>query len=232
MKNRDPQDSENPKSNTVIDRLSTWYGIHCDGSKESAERIRIVNLDNPGWMLTINLRDTECENRIFQPLKEDISDDDWYRCKIENRRFVGVGDQRRLSFLIQTFLCFAKMAEETGVPRVNEDTLERLCQWYQSQCNGTWEHAYGVRIDTVDNPGWVLTVDLSDTALESKVLTEVTVNNYNDDWHFWKTKDRQFIASGDPTKLPLLVESFLEFSKSSEPSGSASVEYEGGSNIL
>lgn len=31
--------------------------------------------------------------------------------------------------------------------------LYRLQQWYHSMCDGDWEHCYGVKIETSDNPG-------------------------------------------------------------------------------
>src|SRR5688572_21280008 len=46
------------------------------------------------------------------------------------------------------------------------DDLTWLIQWYLSQCDEIWEHQFGVTIDTLDNPGWSLTVDLDGTALE------------------------------------------------------------------
>ena len=33
-------------------------------------------------------------------------------------------------------------------------SLSALENWYAGQCNGVWEHGCGVRIDTLDNPGW------------------------------------------------------------------------------
>ena len=38
------------------------------------------------------------------------------------------------------------------------DLLKVLQQWYQSKCDGTWEHMYGVEIDTLDNPGWTVSL--------------------------------------------------------------------------
>ena len=43
------------------------------------------------------------------------------------------------------------------------DRSRKTGDWYLSQCNGDWEHAYGVKIDTLDNPGWTLEVE--DTVL-------------------------------------------------------------------
>ena len=34
--------------------------------------------------------------------------------------------------------------------------LKVLQHWYQSKCDGTGEHMYGVEIDTLDNPGWTV----------------------------------------------------------------------------
>ena len=38
-----------------------------------------------------------------------------------------------------------------------------LQQWYYGHCNGDWEHGSGIHIDTLDNPGWSITINLEDT---------------------------------------------------------------------
>jgi Immunity protein 53 len=43
-----------------------------------------------------------------------------------------------------------------------------LQKWYQSQCNGDWEHSYGITIQTLDNPGWSLFVNLDGTMMEER----------------------------------------------------------------
>lgn len=42
----------------------------------------------------------------------------------------------------------------------NNNLLTWLNSWYINQCNGDWEHSYGINIRTVDNPGWTLEIDL------------------------------------------------------------------------
>ena len=46
------------------------------------------------------------------------------------------------------------------------DTLAWIENWYQSQCHGDWEHDYGIKIETLDNPGWRVVIDLAGTELE------------------------------------------------------------------
>jgi len=53
------------------------------------------------------------------------------------------------------------------------DDLDWLMQWYLSQCDEDWEHQFGVTIDTLDNPGWSLTVDLDGTTLEGLAFLPV-----------------------------------------------------------
>ena len=40
------------------------------------------------------------------------------------------------------------------------NSLEWLQSWYAAQCNDTWEHDHGITIDTLDNPGWHVRIDV------------------------------------------------------------------------
>lgn len=53
------------------------------------------------------------------------------------------------------------------------DDLTWLMQWYLAHCDEDWEHQYGVNIDTLDNPGWSLKVDLQDTPLNGLPFTPI-----------------------------------------------------------
>ena len=41
---------------------------------------------------------------------------------------------------------------------MNDNNLIWLLSWYHSQCDGDWEHGNGVKIGTIDNPGWFFKV--------------------------------------------------------------------------
>lgn len=49
---------------------------------------------------------------------------------------------------------------------INDDILW-LLKFYHDQCDGDWEHGNGVQIGTIDNPGWYLKIELSETNLEN-----------------------------------------------------------------
>jgi immunity protein 53 of polymorphic toxin system len=90
-------------------------------------------------------------------------------------------------------------------------TLAGLCEWYAAQCDGNWEHELGVVIDTIDNPGWSVKIDLRGTASEGKEFPKIKTNNGHNDWVLCSVKDAKFIGAGDPSKLGLILDHFLRF---------------------
>ena len=90
-----------------------------------------------------------------------------------------------------------------------DDYLMRLQKWYQSNCNEDWEHSFGVRIDTLDNPGWSVEIDLTDTCLQNGTI-KISEDNGEDDWYIIETKDKKYIGNGDFSKLNKILEIFFE----------------------
>jgi hypothetical protein len=54
-------------------------------------------------------------------------------------------------------------------------SLSRLEKWYSAQCDGDWEHQYGVQLKTLDNPGWTFEVDLCGTDAAGRTLDRVKI---------------------------------------------------------
>jgi hypothetical protein len=90
--------------------------------------------------------------------------------------------------------------------------LDWLTRWYESQCDGEWEHAYGVAIDTLDNPGWSLKVDLTGTSLEGKTLDRIDHDMEHETgwWTCW-TEANQFRAAGGPQQLASVISAFRDW---------------------
>lgn len=90
------------------------------------------------------------------------------------------------------------------------DALYELQKWYHSQCDGDWEHGNGVKIETLDNPGWMVVIELTDTELENKPFTEVRQNmEHETDWINCRVRDHKFEGYGGPFKLKEILETFL-----------------------
>lgn len=60
--------------------LQDWYLNQCDDAWEHSYGVTINTLDNPGWSLKITIQDTPLENRDFEDVAIERSENDWLRC--------------------------------------------------------------------------------------------------------------------------------------------------------
>ncbi|MEM6816798.1 MAG: Imm53 family immunity protein [Bacteroidota bacterium] len=59
--------------------------------------------------------------------------------------------------------------------------IDQISKWFASQCDGDWEHENTIKIHTIDNPGWGVSIDIRNTSLEGVLITsEKEVNDL--DW--------------------------------------------------
>ena len=94
--------------------------------------------------------------------------------------------------------------------------LERLQSWYRDQCNEDWEHSFGVKIDTLDNPGWMVKIDLRETSLEQKAFAPFSRGDSeaDADWIACKLEAEQFVGCGGAANLGELLRTFLDWAES------------------
>ncbi len=90
--------------------------------------------------------------------------------------------------------------------------LRRLQDWYQERCNGDWEHTYGIEIGTLDNPGWLMTVDLADTCLSTCSFDVVAFDGRGEnDWYQCKVASDKFQGACGPGRLGDVIQIFLDW---------------------
>lgn len=97
------------------------------------------------------------------------------------------------------------------------NALNEIQNWYAAQCDGDWEHQHGVKIETLDNPGWSVSVNLSDTALEGIQFNEVEDNyDHAKDWMCCKVDGTTFKGVCGPHRLEDVLRVFLDWERSSD----------------
>ncbi len=89
-------------------------------------------------------------------------------------------------------------------------TLKWIENWFQTQCNGDWEQAYGIKIESLNNPGWDLVIDLSETELKDLNIDYTLFKKSKTDWYGFSVKNNEFVGLGDPHKLEFLLALFRE----------------------
>lgn len=93
------------------------------------------------------------------------------------------------------------------------NSLDALQEWFATQCNGCWEHERGITIDTIDNPGWHVRIELAGTTQEGLVLKPVGVTRSEDDWYECRVIDEIFEGVGAARNLGDILDVFLSWTK-------------------
>jgi hypothetical protein len=103
---------------------------------------------------------------------------------------------------------------------MSDDNLMWLMRWYLSECNDDWEHSYGVKVDTLDNPGWTLKIDLRETGLQGKPFGKVEHGEPASNLEEWRSlgswwvadvNDGRFDAACGPLDLPAVIQVFRDW---------------------
>lgn len=94
------------------------------------------------------------------------------------------------------------------------EIISWLALWFSSHCNGDWEHENQIKIETIDNPGWSVTIDLSNTDLDHLDIELQTSDLGDSDWFLYRVKEKKFFGAGDLSKLLFLLNKFKELVES------------------
>ena len=92
-----------------------------------------------------------------------------------------------------------------------DDPLSWLQSFYRSLCDGDWEHSYGCDIGNVNNPGWTLSFDLSETDFEFEVVDWFKDERSDDDWLHYRKEGVNFDGACGPENLAELISHFQSF---------------------
>lgn len=92
---------------SLFELLQNWYLAQCDGDWEHEFGIKIDTLDNPGWIVLIDLIGTNCENKKFDEIDQQINENNWIQCEVKGGKFSGAGGPKNLTDIIKIFLAWS-----------------------------------------------------------------------------------------------------------------------------
>ena len=95
--------------------------------------------------------------------------------------------------------------------------LAQLSDWHSRHCDGEREQWYGITIQTTDNPGWWVKIDLTGTALAARrferVAEAVDANGYPAAarWLHCQVSGNVWLGAGDGSRLDEIISRFLSW---------------------
>lgn len=98
--------------------------------------------------------------------------------------------------------------------------VEFLQAWYQAQSNGHWERSHGITIESLDNPGWLVVIDLEGTPLANRAMPAVRRETSTRDWLVCEVSHNRFCGQGDPEKLVAILKVFQNWAAGARPESS------------
>lgn len=88
--------------------------------------------------------------------------------------------------------------------------ISRLQDWFGSECNEDWEHSYGFRLETLDNPGWTFEADLVETRWANVEIARQRVDRTDSDWLQFEISQGKYMASGGAFNLVEMLQKFFD----------------------
>jgi len=92
------------------------------------------------------------------------------------------------------------------------NTLKWLENWYRSTCSDDpWDNENVISICALDNPGWHVKIEFSETPLEGKAFEKYSYDNGEHDWIQCRVFNDTFECVGDPSKLEDILVIFKQW---------------------
>jgi hypothetical protein len=198
----------------ILKWLQNWFFQNCDGKWEKEQRLLIETIDNPGWLLTLQLKNSINDNNAIEDLSIERTEKNWCQSYIKNNEFVAVGGPFNLTEILYCFRSFVENKQEINSSYFKEDDIINWMQdWYYNQCDEDWEHLYGLSIKTLNNSAWEIKIDLKETELENVFFSSRKIKNSEQDWYKCYLDEYCFIGIGGIFNLIDILKTFKQWAE-------------------
>lgn len=186
--------------------LQDWFFQNCNGRWEKKERFHLRNIDNPGWLLTLQAKDLTITPQKLNKIIIDRTEDDWLHSLFKNNEFISAGGPFNLNEVLHYFRCWIEEKKETTI--IKGELTNWMQKWFFQYCDDDWEHSGRFDIKTTDNPGWYFSFNFEDTHCENKPFDSIEIKKSNVDWYKCFIEDTMFKGYGGVFNLIDMIKVF------------------------
>ena len=88
------------------------------------------------------------------------------------------------------------------------DLLDWLQNWCLNYLTNNVANTPSIKIGTLDNPGWAVDIQLTDTPFEKRKFAPIKIDDEEHDWVHCKIENSIFYGRGGPCNLENILETF------------------------
>ena len=194
--------------------LTQWFLTLCNGLWEDLYEVKLETTSDHGWGLSVDIADTELEEIKFTEIKAEDDNTNWIHCYVQGKVFHGYCSSSRMFEMIKIFrkwgeqYCIFTPVESP--PGNSIEMLSWLNEWYVSQSHIPTLNKTLIKINTLENPGWNLKIDLKSIGLKLSDSIVHQMDRTKEDWYHCFIKDGIFYAPCGPFNLGEVIGIFRE----------------------
>ncbi len=169
--------------------LSNWLESQYKISWQGQHIVTMGTLDNPGWTFQLKVDETTMQNQPFSEIIINRTERNWIDCFVRDGWFLGAGGLYNLPEIVQIFRNWVVEGKSRGLDSAELQRLANqtgdlfwLTEWFAWQCDGDWEHCYGISIDNNDGQSWSFEIRFGDTELENQPFETIGIRRSEKDW--------------------------------------------------
>jgi len=203
----------------ILDYIQKWYFSYCNGDWEHTFGVTITTVQY-NWDVNISLIETKLEDISYQPQTINFyhNENDFLKCYLRsalhykskepfNAEFKANGSANSLIEILNKFYEWTNEIENISVIEGDNQELVWLQQWLSQ----TPEINDRIYINTLDNPGWEIFINLKNSSLLEKIFNEIEIERTDDDWIHSRIRNSKLQMFGGPLNLKEMIRNFREW---------------------
>jgi len=159
---------------TDVRWLEAWLSVWSDDDWEHSYGMQVNTLkDRPGWDMRVDLADTQFEGAVWAGTAIERGNHDWFECRSDDKAYFSRGGSWNFQEMIQGFRNWAHgvapeprkgesptrfLSNLSPPPAPTGDPIEWFEAWYRHQAGAEANPHIQVVLETMDDPGWSLTI--------------------------------------------------------------------------
>ncbi len=211
---------------TLLSKISQWCFDNQNRGQPAKKRVLVHTVDNPGWWISADLVGTPFEEKKMEWFDSPRGEEDWLFCGVRECTFDCSSDPMRFSEGLAIFVAWIANAGEvdaanlSAVQSESADTspFGQLQSWYFAECDGDWEHSFGVQFDTMGgDSGWRGEINVEETELEDLEFWPVERQSDSRNWLRCSVSKNKFVFECGTLQLEDCIEIFVDWAEKWKP---------------